>query len=489
MTIKTMRGVAAFRTLREQPMWRLLAAHRAPVILALLQGTFLDSDKTLPGSVLIERLTRDFEQLRVAGEELPQTPQAAVAEWLSQGWLIRRLPAGASEEEYELASDAISAVRFASGALKPRTTATESRLSTVIQQLSRLAEDTDADADRRLAALMAERERIDSQILALERDGVRVLPDDRALERAREVISLAEELTTDFRNVRDEFDRLNRGLRQSLLDNDGSRGDVLESLFDGVDLIGESEAGRTFHAFWGLLTDSEQSMTLVDALQAVIDRPFASKLDTSERKFLLGLTSRLMDEGRGVHDVLQHFARSLKSFVQSREFLEQRRLHSLLKQATQAALTAKDNVRANADIDFSLMQTSSKLRSLSQWALNDPADRVTDASMAPPELAELSLDLVADMVRQAEIDFRTLRAHIRTALAAKSQVSVGDILAVSPPEQGLGSVVGYLVLAARHGETTKQHEQVTWQSQDGGTRSARIPLVFFLKEKQHEFAD
>ena len=38
----------------------------------------------------------------------------------------------------------------------------------------------------------------------------------------------AEELTGDFRKVRDEFDHLNRGLRQSLMENEGSRGDVLK---------------------------------------------------------------------------------------------------------------------------------------------------------------------------------------------------------------------------------------------------------------------
>jgi hypothetical protein len=113
----------------------------------------------------------------------------------------------------------------------------------VIQQLSRLAEETDANPQSRLEALRAERDRIDRAIEEVDRVGVTALPAERALERAREIIALAEELTSDFRAVRDEFERLNRGLRQSLMENEGSRGDVLESLFAGVDLIGDSDAG------------------------------------------------------------------------------------------------------------------------------------------------------------------------------------------------------------------------------------------------------
>ena len=49
--------------------------------------------------------------LRARGEELPQSAQAYVAEWLSQGWLTRRFPAGAVEEEFELTADAAVAIR------------------------------------------------------------------------------------------------------------------------------------------------------------------------------------------------------------------------------------------------------------------------------------------------------------------------------------------------------------------------------------------
>lgn len=487
--MKALRGTAALRNLREQPLWRLLAATKAPVVIALLQSLFLDTDKALPSSVLHERLGRDIDALRSTGEGIPQTPQVYVTEWLNQGWLIRRFPSGASEEEYELSAEALTAVRFVTGLLKPRTTATESRLSVVIHQLSRLAEETNTSPEARLAALRAERERIDRAIDEVERGGVRILPPDRAIERAREVIALAQELAADFRSVRDEFERLNRGLRQSLMENEGSRGDVLEQLFAGVDLIGESDAGRTFNAFWRLLTDSEQAATLRESLDEVTGRPFARQLESHERKFLLGLTGALLNEGRGVHDVLQHFARSLKSFVQSREFLEHRRLHGLLKEATQAALNTKNFVRPNEQVGFELMQSSSRIRSVSQWTLYDPTQRVTDSSMLTAEPSELDLDAVNELVRQSEIDFRTLKAHVRAILERQSQVTVGQLLAEFPAEQGLGSVVGYVALGAKHGEVTDGSEVVSWKSNDTKLRRATVPTIYFMRERYFELVD
>jgi hypothetical protein len=487
--MKALRGAAALRNLREQSMWRLLAADKAPVVIALLQSLLFEDDKTLASSALHERLVHGLDQLRAIGEDMPQTAQAYVADWLKQGWLTRRLPTGASEEVYELGVEAANVIRFLATTLKPRTAATESRLATVILQLTRLAEETDMNPQTRIAALVSERDRIDREIEAVRKGAVKPLPDDRAIERAREIISLADELAGDFRRVRDEFGKLNRGLRQSLIENEGSRGEVLESLFAGVDLIGESDAGKTFAAFWRLLTDPEQSEALFEALESVIGRPFARQLDPFERKFLLNLTATLMDEGSGVHDVLQNFARSLKSFVQSREFLEQRRLHSLLKQAILAALDTKDAVRPNQLLDYSLTLSSSRIRSVSQWVLYDPAERVADTSMPGAEPSNIGLELVGELVRQSEIDFRTLKQNVRTMLERQTQASIRQLLEVFPAEQGLGSVVGYVALGAKHGEVTTEIELVEWRGNDEQVRRARVPTIYFMRERYVELVD
>jgi hypothetical protein len=455
----------------------------------MLQSVFQEEEKTLPGSVLHERLTRDIDALRGQGHNLPQAAQAYVADWLTQGWLERRLPAGASEEVFELTADASNALRYVTSLLKPRVAATESRLANVMQQVVRLAEETDANPKTRLARLRAERDRLDQEIAAVERGGVKTLPDERAVERAREVIALAQELAGDFRNVRDAFESLNRELRQNLVENDGSRGDVLEHLFAGVDVIGASEPGRTFAAFWRLLTDGEQSAELLEALDAVTSRNFARQLEPRERKFLQNLTSTLMAEGSNVHDVLQQFARGLKSFVQSREFQEQRRLHSLLKQGQQAALAAKEFVRPNEALAYSLTLTSSRIRSVSQWSLYDPTLRLPDSSMADAPESELDLGMVEELVKQSEIDMRTLKDNVKAMLADVSQATVGDLLRRFPAEQGFGSVIGYVSLGAKHGEVTTNLESIAWVGKDGEHRSARVPTIYFVRERFLELYD
>lgn len=479
--------LAIYRRMRTLPLWRLLASTNGPTVVALLQTQLYETDRRLPASIFHERIERELEQLRSLGEDWPQPAQAYVASWLGDGYLERRFPPGSKEEEYELATSTVEAIRFLSSIEKPHTAATESRLSLVIGALAKLADDTDADKARRIARLRAEQQRIEREIAAIEQGVVQVLPPASALERTREIIALADELAGDFRHVRDRFEQLNRDLRERIMDSDGNRGEVLDAMFAGIDLLADSDAGRTFSAFWRLLTDPVQSATLDEALDQLMTREFVAGLTPPERQFLLRLMRTLLEQGGAVHDVVQSFARSLKHFVQSREFMEQRRLNQVLRRAQRAALALKDEVKATETLQYTLELTSSQVRSLSQWVLHDPALQALPGAMATGEAAPIDLATVAELVAQSEIDFRSLRADVTMVLQTQSQASVADVLQVRPAAQGLGSVLGLVALGSRHGIVSDGLETVSWIGGDEMPRSARIPVIYFLKERIHEF--
>jgi hypothetical protein len=489
--MKLQARIAAYHRLRDEALWRLLAADHAPEIIGLLQTLLMDDERKLSASVLFERLQHQLDAINASDlpRELPRTAQAYVADWLARGFLERRLPEGASEEEYELSAHAAQAIRFVSGLDTPRMAATESRLSLVIQQLVQLAEQTETDPTARVNALYAERDRLEAEIARVSTGKVAAIDGKRALERTREIIQLADELAEDFRRVRDDFEQLNREFRERIIDDEGERGDILDKLFAGVDLISDSEAGRSFNAFWGLLNDVEQSAQLDVALETVLSRGFARKLQRHERQFLRGMTGVMLDRGSHVHDVMQNFARSLRGFVQSRGYLEQRRLNQLLKQAQAEALQLRDSVQARQRTPYTLQLTTSRLRSLSQWRLHDPRQARVDGNIARSDGAAISLDSVGELVAQSEINYRGLRRDLHELLAKHDQLSIGAVLTQRPAEQGLGSIIGYLSLATRHGVVAEgEHETISWRGNDGSERHARIPLVWFLREKRNEFA-
>lgn len=480
------RQIATFKRLREKPVWRLLAGTNSYITLAVLQKHLLEGDRRVPQSILIERVEQDLDELRAEGQEHAKA-QILISSWLSSGFIERHFPLGAAEEEYEISSGAAQAIRFITGLEERRTSATESRLSTVIYQLTNLVEATDRDQKSRLASLVAEKDKIERQIKEVELGHFKVLDDVQALERAREIIALSQELINDFRHVRDEFDTLNRELRAKLLGDNENRGDVLEVLFSGVDLISESPHGATFAAFWRLLIDPEQNKTLDDNIAVLLARPFCGTLTLEERLFLRKLISNMLEQGELVHIVLQNFARSLKHFVQSREFLEQKHINSLLGEAQRSALALKEIVAAADKLAFELPKTSCSIKSLAQMKLMDPSLGLADLSVTNAPVSEISVEMISDLMKLSDINYAGLKNNIKACLMDAQQVSVGNLLNHFPAEQGLGSIVGYMSLACKHEQLITEHkENIVWQS-DEQLYSATIPLIFFLRSCVNEF--
>jgi len=134
-------------------------------------------------------------------------------------------------------------------------------------------------------------------------------------------------------------------------------------------------------------------------------------------------------------------------------------------------------------MDKDLRLTSAALRSLSQLRLYDPSLDNLDAGIPEAETAEISLESIGELVAHSEIDFRRLEDHVRALLRERAQVSVAEVLAAFPAEQGLGSLVGYMALGVRHGVVSSAWDRVCWRGLDGVERAARIPRIYFVRGK------
>ncbi|KVM83948.1 hypothetical protein WT05_18200 [Burkholderia stagnalis] len=254
-------------------------------------------------------------------------------------------------------------------------------------------------------------------------------------------------------------------------------------------MIAESDEGRSFLAFWRLLTDPSQLESLQAALEALETRPFVRLLSFEERRRLFRVTEMLLVEGTMVQDVMTTLGRSLRTFVQSREFQEQRRIQILIRQAITKSLELKDTLTNGRTLDFTLTLSTSSLRSVAQLTLTDPQERPGETTVDDAPAPEIDLDAMREMIDNADIDMPLLKANIRSALTERDHVSVRELTLMFEVTQGLASVVGYMSLGQRFGIVFENQERefhptelISWKGQDGIVRQARIAQVLFTRD-------
>lgn len=472
----------AYEQLRRLSTWRLLAATKAPAVLAILQSVFPAGDRRLPRSELVARVATHLPLLH-DDEQVARTAPEYVDAWVREGYLTRRDDQSHAETTFEPSPATIDAVQFIASLEEHRPTTTQSRLQLVVQQFERLAQETETDRDARLADLQRRRARIEQEIRDLS-EGELMLPSAEAsLDRLRDILQIAAELSGDFLQYREDLRAVDLHLREQILSPDASRGEVLEQLLAGDDLLGQSTVGRTFTAFFRMLNDPKQTRQAQEIVDRLLERDFARALTRTERDRLANVFSDLYEPAQEVLDVKTELYRSLARFVRSQDFRQHRVLLEALQEAQGLALAQKDEISTRAPFPMELDLSRVRLSSVAQHQLKDPTDPGAPVEAEVHDATTLSVEVLEDLVRTNDIDIVGLTADVNTVRGRAGQASIGDVLREIPARQGLASVIGLMFLATQHAQRREgATETVSWQELDGNEYAAKVPSFFFLDD-------
>lgn len=333
---RTQKYVAARK---QHPAWLLLASPRAPLVLGCLTSLFENTEDGIAEEDALQALSDmladyaaqdeydiDASNTRLlAGKELRQ--------WIKRGLVIER-----GQRIY--ATDALSsAVQFIESLDNRIMTSTASRLLVVQREIENLEVGLNPNPASRKDAIRRKIEKLEIELADAEAGHIPVLSQEEAIERIREVYSLATGLRADFRRVEDSWREADRLLRQSIMSEKHHRGDIVDRLLEGQEALLNTAEGRVFDSFQQQLRQSVELDNMRLRLRGILSNRAAAKaLNRTQLADLRWITLRLVKES---HSVLQARARSerdVKGFLKTGLAAEHHRVGNLLTEIMNVAL-------------------------------------------------------------------------------------------------------------------------------------------------------
>ena len=266
---------------------------------------------------------------RLGEDRYPRCASEYLDDWASptHGWLRKFYAAGSDEARYGLTPAVEKAILWLGDLRQRDFIGTESRLNIIFELLRQMVFGSADDPQLQLSELRRRRAELDANIARIERCDIVVLESAALRDRYQQFARTARELLADFRELEDNFRRLDRSLREQIAGWTGSKGKLLEEALGSRDSIAESDQGRSFQAFYDLLLSHQRQAELTNLLErlqeipevAVEDEPLARVhfdwIDASERT---QATVRLLSE-------------QLRRFLDDRAWLENHRVFDLLR--------------------------------------------------------------------------------------------------------------------------------------------------------------
>lgn len=436
----------AIDALREKhAAWRLLRAGNASLILSFLGRFFVEGNRgACAASELAAALDDHLYSLNAAthtdsGEpRYPKPPKTYLEDWAAPdaGYLRRFYPAGDDEVHYEITPAFEKAYAWVESLKTRPFVATESRLHTAVELLRQIVHGTDTDPKRRLTELRRRRDELDAEIAVVESGELPLLAPASVRDRFQQFTTTARELLSDFREVEENFRRLDRAARERIATWDGAKGELLNELVGSRSEITNSDQGHSFQAFYDFLLSASRQHELTDLLDRVTG---LDAVDADRR--VKGVHHEWSEAAERAQRTVRQISEQLRRFLDDQVWLENRRVLDLVRDVESAALSVRDNPPAHG---LTVDQPGIAIALPFERPLYTPPAAAEVESLIPPTVADVNSDV---LFAQKFIDQTRLLDNIRAVLPAHSTALLSDIVAMYPIEHGAAEIVSYLALA------------------------------------------
>ena len=467
------------------PAWRLLRAENAPLVLSFLHRVFVaDNVRSIPAAELASRLDDELFALneRTPGS-FPKQARAYLDDWASpqSGWLRKYYPEGTDEPHFDATPAVEKALAWVRALGEREFVGTESRLNTIFELLRQIVFGTEADPQARIEELTRRRQQLDDEIARIEAGDLSMLDSAGVRDRYQQFSAMARELLADFREVEENFRKLDRQLREKIAGWHGGKGELLDDVLGNRESIAGSDQGRSFQGFYDFLLSQSRREELAELLDRVHELPDNVERDPRLRK----VHYDWLDAAERTQTTVRQLSEQLRRFLDDQVWFENRRVIDLLRDIEGRALQLRDStptVGFTMEIDAS----AAEIRLPMERPLYTPISKPRlDSDSIRPAGGDDGTDSTA-LFDQVYVDPGPLRAAVRSALRRAPQVGLADLIVTAPLTLGAAELVTYLTLrddAFTIVYDEARTEQIGWTDRDGNHRTATLPRVTFARSK------
>lgn len=472
----------AINALRENHAgWSLLRAQNAPLAVSFFMAAFTGpNQRNLARQHLIDVLDDVLFGLRDAdgADKFPRAAAEYLDDWAApeRAWLRKYYVPGQDEPHFDLTPAAEDVVRWVENLRGRDFVATQSRLTSIFAVLKQLVQQSETDPEVRLAELQRQRDDIDAEMQRIRDGNVRVMSAPEALDHFQQLTALAKDLLSDFREVEQNFRKLDRQVREQIATWEGTQGELLAAIFANQQDIRGSLQGRTFQGFWDYLMSPRLRTELQDLLQR------ATRIEALAEAANLQSVSTLHQDWLPAVEQTQATVRELSKqmgrLLDDKVFLENKRIMQLIRRIESGALATRAAPPSGVFLDVAAPSVDVVLPF--ERPLYEPSRRVMvdDAVLAADDA---DVDAGA-LFSQFHVDKERLKSNIETVLADADQATLAEVTAAYPLSQGLAEIVAYYQLATESDWASIDSgslQQLSWQQPDGTIREATIEQIIF----------
>ena len=469
---------------------KILRTRTAPLIISFLYAEFKTRNRiTIPSYELTSRLSDYLEQLKYdtilideKGDSLT-IARKYIDQWCSEeSRYITRYPDENGEPMHELTPAVERVFQWLESLQKREFVGTESRFKDIFRRLQELIDNTSDDPKRKIAELEAKKKEINEQIAHIKKTGkTDTYNDTQIKERFFEISKTARELTSDFKEVEQNFKDITLNIYKKQTQRELHKGDILGYALDATEELKASDQGKSFYAFWQFLISGDKQDELMMMIEYVYQLLRLREIDAADN-FLKKIKIYLHTSGQKVINSNHLLADKLSRILVEKEMTDRRRSQELMLDIKNLAVQKIGQFAGQKDFMHIEGGTDISMDMDRPWG---EAPQVANFTNQPQGIGSTNLENAnfGKLFDQFELNKQELERGIAKYLGDKSQITLREITHLQPITKGLEEIISYFSIAAqssKHKVDSLNLDLIEWVGEDDIKRNVALPRVTYL---------
>ncbi|MBC8238649.1 MAG: DUF3375 domain-containing protein [Helicobacteraceae bacterium] len=391
---------------------------------------------------------------------------------------LKKYQGSDDEAMYELTPYTQKTFEFLESLEKKEFVGSRTKFNIIFELLEELEFETNLSDEERIKSLQEQKDAIDAKIknIQLKKD-VR-FDNSRIKEHFMLIEEQSRKLKYDFSQIEYNFRELNQKAMEHIATAYESKDSVLGSIFDIEDSIRQSDQGKSFFAFWQILTDAQKNEKLSTMLEKLYDIEIIQEFDSEER--LKNLKYDLLLNADKIGKISSKLIEQLRRFLDDRVWIENKKILELCNAIEKKAVEIKENPPLKRDFHH-LAKNKVAIDSVFEKSLYTLKENKAFSHEIKEDVLEVNLDAFYDIFF---IDEALLQNNINYFLQIQSQCTLVEVLEKFPIEKGISELIGYLSIAKNSKNSIvapDEKQKIHILGEDGNKKIVSVAKILFTK--------
>ena len=377
---------------------------------------------------------------------------------------------------YELTPYTQKTLEFVESLEKKEFVGSRTKFNIIFELLEELEFETNLSDEDRIKSLQKQKDDIDKKIENIKSKKDIRFDSSRIKEHFMLIEEQSRKLKYDFSQIEYNFRELNQQAMEQIATSNTTKDNILGSIFDIEDGIRQSDQGKSFFAFWQILTNTQKNEKLTTMLEQIYKIDIIKELDKDQR--LKNLKYELLTNANKISQVSSKLIEQLRRFIDDKVWIENKKILELCKSCEATALQIKSDTPSKRAFT-TLLRTKVPIDSVYEKSLYSIKRDKEFTQEIKEDNIEINLDSFYDIFF---VDEQLLQNNINYFLQIQSQVTLLDIIKKYPIKKGIAELIGYLSLAKNDQNSIVSldtKEQITIADEFGDTKVVIVPKIVF----------